>query len=151
MKRNLMNQVERVRKYASNLTTGIAVADAPIQTAASGRSWWTIPLKTRCLGRRSSEDYRLAGTAACSDRCAICFRPQRSEGNNFEVRGGIKKYSDSKISVSCRQHFRRGTDGAGRLGSSRAKDPVRCEASSPHRRFSTTGLRLRRAFLLSVS
>src|SRR6266481_7229469 len=85
MKRNLMNQAELVRKHASNLTTGITVAGAPIQTAASGRSWWTSPLKTRCLGRQSSEDQRLAGTAACSDWCAICFRPERSEGNNFEI------------------------------------------------------------------
>ena len=52
---NLMNQVERVRKHLSNLITGIAVAGAPIQTAASGRSWRTIPLKTRCLGRQSRE------------------------------------------------------------------------------------------------
>src|SRR5216684_4030631 len=85
-----MDQIERVRQHPSNLITGIAVAGAPIQTAASGRSWWTIPLKTRCLGRQCSEHQRLAGSAACSDRCAICFRPERSEGNNFEMRGGPK-------------------------------------------------------------
>ena len=55
MKRNLMNQAERVHKHPSNLITGIAVAGASIQTAASGRSWRTIPLKTRCLGRQSRE------------------------------------------------------------------------------------------------
>jgi hypothetical protein len=49
---NLMNQVERVRKHSSNLITGIAVAGAAIETAASGRSWRTIPLKTRRLGRQ---------------------------------------------------------------------------------------------------
>jgi len=99
LKRNLMKQVELVHKHASNLITGITVVGAPIQTAASGRSWRTIPLKTRCLGGESSEGQRLAGTAACSDWCAICFRPERSEGNNFEVRGGPKKYSDSKFRV----------------------------------------------------
>ena len=34
MKRNLMNQAERVRKHASNLITGIAVAGAPIETGS---------------------------------------------------------------------------------------------------------------------
>src|SRR5260370_41968546 len=48
-----MNQAERVHQQPSNLITGIAVVGAPIQTAACGRSWWTIPLKTRCLGRPS--------------------------------------------------------------------------------------------------
>jgi hypothetical protein len=86
----LMNRVERVRKHPSNLITGNAGVGAPIQTAASGRSWRTIRLKTRCLGRQSTEDQRLAGNAVNSDRCAICFRPQRSEGNNFEVKRGIK-------------------------------------------------------------
>jgi len=52
---NLMNQVERVRKHSSNLITGIAVVGARIQTAASGRSWRTIPLKTRRLCRQSRE------------------------------------------------------------------------------------------------
>ena len=55
MKRNLMKQVERVRKHASNLITGIAVVGAPMQTAASGSRWWTISLKTRCLGWQSRE------------------------------------------------------------------------------------------------
>jgi hypothetical protein len=50
-----MNQVERVRKHSSNLITGIAVVGAPVRTAASGRSWRTIPLKTRRLGRQSRE------------------------------------------------------------------------------------------------
>jgi hypothetical protein len=50
-----MDQVERVRKHASNLITGIAVGGAPTQTAACGRNWWTIPLKTRCLGWQGRE------------------------------------------------------------------------------------------------
>src|SRR6266704_1768460 len=44
-----MNQIERVHQQPSNLMTGIAAVGAPTQTAASGRSWRTIPLKTRCL------------------------------------------------------------------------------------------------------
>ena len=32
----------------------------------------------------------LAGSVACSDWCAICFRTQRSEGKNFEAKGGMK-------------------------------------------------------------
>jgi hypothetical protein len=147
MKRNLMNQVERVRKYASNLTTGIAVADAPIRTAASGRSWWTIPLKTRCLGGESSEDQRLTGTAACSDWCAICFRPERSEGNNFEVSGGMKKYSDSEFRFLIDNTSEGGADYWLRilLDLSHAMIPV-VSTVSP-RRFPTTALRLRRVFL----
>ena len=53
-----MNQIERVHKQPSNLMTGIAAVGAPIQTAASGRSWETIPLKTRRLGRQSREANR---------------------------------------------------------------------------------------------
>jgi hypothetical protein len=85
-----MNQIERVRKHLSNLITGIAVGGAPTQTAASGKRWRTIPLKTRCLGWQFREDQRLARTAVCSDWCAICFRTKRSEGKNFEIKGGIK-------------------------------------------------------------
>ena len=107
MKHNLMNQAERVHKHPSNLITGIAVAGAPVETAASGRSWWTIPLKTRCLGRQSSEDQRLVGTAVYSDQCAICFRPQRLEGKNFEIKGGIK-YSASKFRFLVDNNFEGG-------------------------------------------
>ena len=42
------------------------------------------------LRRQSREDQRLAGNAVYSDQCAICFRPQRSEGNNFKMSAGIK-------------------------------------------------------------
>jgi hypothetical protein len=50
-----MNQAERVRKQPSNLITGIAAVGGPVETAASGRNGWTIPLKTRCLGGESRE------------------------------------------------------------------------------------------------
>jgi hypothetical protein len=50
-----MDQVERVRKHPSNLITGIAAVGEPIQTAACGRNWWTISLKTRCLGWQCRE------------------------------------------------------------------------------------------------
>jgi len=50
-----MNQAERVRKQPSNLITGIMVVGTPIQRAACGKSWWTIHLKTRCLGVQSRE------------------------------------------------------------------------------------------------
>src|SRR3981081_3838450 len=118
-----MNQVERVHKHLSNLITGITAVGAPIQTAASGRSWWTIPLKTRSLGRQFREDQRLTGTAVRSDWCAICFRTQRSEGKNFEITRRDKKSSVSKFR-SLVDNASKVADGAGRLGSSRPKDPV---------------------------
>src|ERR1700676_283395 len=95
-----MNQIERVHMYLSNLITGIAGVGASIQAAAWGKSWCTMRLKTRCLRRQSRRNQPLAGTDVYSDRCAICFRPQRLEGKNFEIKRGIKKIQRFKISVS---------------------------------------------------
>src|ERR1700674_2447405 len=92
-----MNQIERVHMHLSNLITGIAGVGASIQTAAWGKNWCTIRLKTRCLRRQSRRTNPLAGTDVYSDRCAICFRPQPLEGKNFEIKRGIRKHSASKF------------------------------------------------------
>src|ERR1700674_78025 len=95
-------------------------------------------------------DQRLAESAACGDQCAICFRPQRSEGNNFEIAPGQTNTAlqnfGSLLTTTSKVGRRCWTPGI-----VACEDSLRCEASKPHRRFPTAALRLRRAFLLSVS
>ncbi len=44
----------------------------------------------------------------CSDWCAICFRPQRSEGKNFEIIRRDKKSSVSKFRFLVDNRFEGG-------------------------------------------
>src|SRR5437660_11834821 len=91
-----MNQIERVHKHSSNLITGIAVVGAPIQTAASGRSWRTIPLKTRCLGG-SPRNQRFAGTGGVQRPVCNLFPSLTIRGKQFRGKQRDKKYSVSKF------------------------------------------------------
>src|SRR5437899_6570350 len=66
----------------------------------------------------------LAGSVAYGDWCAICFRPQRSQGKNFEAKGGMKNQASRNFGFWLTT-----TSKVGRrcwtMGSSRAKDPMR--------------------------
>jgi hypothetical protein len=92
-----MNQIERVHMHLSNLITGIAGVGASIQTAASGKNWWTIRLKTRCLRRQSRGTNRAREPMCSATGVQYVSVPNGLEGKNFEIKRGIRKYSDSKF------------------------------------------------------
>src|SRR5882762_9625644 len=85
-----MDQVERVRKHPSNLITGIAAVGGLIRRGCFREKLADYSSENTLLRLAVPRNQRLAGSAGCSDWCAICFRRQRSEGNNFEIKGGIK-------------------------------------------------------------
>jgi hypothetical protein len=86
--------------HLSNLITGIAGVGASIQTAASGKKRVDYSSENTLLTPAVPRNQPLAGTDGYSDRCAICFRPQRLEGKNFEIKRGIRKIQRFKISAS---------------------------------------------------
>src|SRR5882762_2794773 len=93
------------------------------------------------LRRQTREDQQLAGTAVCSDWCAICFRPQRSQGKNFEVKGGIKNQAFRNFGFWVTTASKAGRR-CWTTGIIAAKDPMGgARSSERHRRFPTTALR----------